>query len=80
MPSQASGTKLSFRGKLDPEPITTSGLDTAERILARLVALAYVADHLDLFPDKAISGPTCSGSAVIFVGTTALVAEAAQHE
>jgi len=34
---------------LAPEPIAASELDAADRILARLVALAYAGDHPDLF-------------------------------
>jgi hypothetical protein len=33
---------------LAPEPIAASEFDTAEHILARFVALAYVGDHPEL--------------------------------
>jgi hypothetical protein len=49
MQSQASKSKLVVRKIVAPEPITASELDTAQRILARFVALAYVGDHPDLF-------------------------------
>jgi len=35
--------------ELDPNPVPTADLEAAEDTLARLVALAYQADHPDLF-------------------------------
>jgi hypothetical protein len=49
MPSGTRKSKCTFRGIVAPEPISASELGTAERVLARFVALAYVSDHPDLF-------------------------------
>ena len=49
MPSRADKCKLEFQRMVAPEPIAASELDSAERILARFVALAYAGDHPDLF-------------------------------
>lgn len=49
MPSRASKSSLAFRKTVALDPIAVSELDTAERILARFVALAYAGDHPDLF-------------------------------
>ena len=45
----ARKSKFAFRRSIALEAIGTSELDTAERVLAHLVALAYVGDHPDLF-------------------------------
>jgi len=49
MPSGTRRSKCTFRGIVAPEPISASELGTAERVLARFVALAYASDHPDLF-------------------------------
>jgi hypothetical protein len=49
MPSGTRKAKCTFRRIVAPEPISVSELDTAERLLARFVALAYVSDHRGLF-------------------------------
>jgi hypothetical protein len=49
MPAGAGKSKFGFRRIVAPEPISTPALGVAERILARLVALAYAGDHPDLF-------------------------------
>jgi hypothetical protein len=59
MPRGTSQSKFTFRRSVAPEPVCPSELETAERLLARFVALAYAADHPDVFPpgtDKFISG------------------------
>ena len=61
MPSRASKSKLAFQRTVAPEPIAASELDSAERILARFVALAYAGDHPDLFtaePNRQSGLPT----------------------
>jgi hypothetical protein len=50
MPGQARRSNLTVRRMVAPEPIASSESETLERILARLVALAYAGDHPDLFP------------------------------
>lgn len=47
MATRACKSKLAFQRTVAPEPVTVSELDSAERILARFVALAYVGDHPD---------------------------------
>jgi hypothetical protein len=67
MPSEVKKSKCTFRRIVAPEPIPASELDTAERILARFVALAYAGDHPDLFTpgtDEPPDGPTLTCSAV----------------
>jgi hypothetical protein len=49
MPGRANKSKLAFQRMVAPEPIAASELDSGERILARLVALAYAGDHPDHF-------------------------------
>ena len=76
-------SKCTFRRISAPEPIAASELDTAERILARFVALAYAGDHPDLFPagtNEPPDGPTLASSAVTLVARTASAAEVAQYE
>jgi hypothetical protein len=82
MPSGTRKSKCTFRGIVAPKPISASELDTAERVLARFVALAYVGDHPDLFtvgtdepPDRPLSS-----SAVTLVARTVSVAEVTQYE
>jgi hypothetical protein len=61
MPGRASKSKLAFQRMVAPEPIAASELDSCERILARLVALAYAGDHPALFtaePDHQSGLPT----------------------
>jgi hypothetical protein len=49
MPGETRKAKYTFSRIVAPEPISASELDTAERLLARFVALAYVGDHPGLF-------------------------------
>jgi hypothetical protein len=83
MPSRAGKSKITFRRMVAPECLPASELATAERILARLVALAYAGDHQDLFSAEAKeqSGlPMPSSSAVPLVAQTISVREVAQYE
>ena len=83
MPSGARKSKYRFRGIVAAEPISASELDSAERILARFVALAFAADHPDLFTpgtDEPHDGPTPSSSEVLLVSRTVSVAEDTQYE
>lgn len=83
MPSGTRKSKCTFRRIVAPEPISASELDTAERLLARFVALAYAAEHPDLFAnrmDEPSNEPTFSSSAVRLVAGTVLSAEVAQYE
>ena len=83
MPNGTTKLQYRFRGIVAPEPISASQLDTAERILARLVALAYADDHPDLFTpgtDEPNDGPTLSSSAVLLVAPTVSVAEDTPYE
>ena len=52
MPTEARKPRISFRRMVLPEPIAELELVAAERILARLVALAFAADHPDLFTSE----------------------------
>ena len=82
MSSGTRKSKCTFRGIVAPEPISASELGTAERLLARFVALAYASDHPDLFTpgtDEPPDGPL-SSSAVTLVARTASLAEVAQYE
>jgi hypothetical protein len=45
MPSGNGKSKCTFRRIVAPESISAAELDTMERILARLVALAYTRHH-----------------------------------
>jgi hypothetical protein len=61
MPSGTRKSKCTFRRIVAPEPISAPDLDTAERLLARFVALAYASDRPDLFtaePDQQSGMPT----------------------
>ena len=49
MQGGARKSKCTFSRIVAPEPISASELDTAERLLARFVALAYAGEHPDLF-------------------------------
>jgi hypothetical protein len=49
MPTGATRSKCGFRKLVAPEPVSATELDSAERILVRLVAIAYAGDHPDLF-------------------------------
>ena len=49
MPGGTRKSKCTFSRIVAPEPISTSELETAERLLARFVALAYAGEHPDLF-------------------------------
>jgi len=83
MPSGTRKSKCTFRRIVAPEHISTSELDTAERLLARFVALAYVGEHPDLFTpttNEPPSPPTLSSSAVTLVAQTVSAAEVAQYE
>ena len=66
------------------EPVSAPELETAERLLARLVALAYAAEHPDAFAAGTIEppgGPTfSSSSAVPLVAQTVSSTEVAQYE
>jgi hypothetical protein len=67
MPRGTRKSKCTFRGIVAPDPISASQLETAERILARFVALAYAGDNSDLFSPKASNRelaelPGCSGN------------------
>ena len=63
MPSETRKLKCTFRSIVAPEPISASELDTAERLLARFVALAYAAEHPDLFTPEQSSRSSGSDSA-----------------
>jgi hypothetical protein len=59
--------KFTFQKLAAPEPIVAAELENAERILARLVAVAYAKDRPDLFSkeSKKQSGtPTPTSSAL----------------
>jgi hypothetical protein len=63
--------------------MSASELETAERLLAHFVALAYAAEHPDLFTAgtiEAFGGPTFSSSAVSLVAQAASSIEVAQDE
>jgi hypothetical protein len=47
---KGSKSKVEFRRVVAPEPISEPEQQTAEIILAHLIALAYAADHLEQFP------------------------------
>ena len=73
MPSQANRPKLIIRRMVASEPIAAAELGTAERILARLVALAYAGDHPDLFtagPQDPSGAPTSARVCGNIGGTT----------
>ena len=53
MPTRAGEKKCAFRRTVAAEPISAPELETAERLLARFVALAYAGDHPDLFSSAA---------------------------
>jgi hypothetical protein len=82
MPSGTRKSKCTFRGIVAPEPISASELGTAERVIARFVALAYASDHPDLFTVGTDAPPEepLSSSAVTLVARTALAAEVTQYE
>jgi hypothetical protein len=83
MPSGTRKSKCTFRRIVAPEPISAPELETAERLLARFVALAYASEHPDLFTpgtDEPPSRPTFSSSAVTLVARTVSAAEVAQYE
>ena len=82
----ASGTRKSkcrFRRSIALESISASELDTAERLLARFVALAYAAEHPDLFTAgtaEELSGPALSSSAVPLGPQTVSPTDVAPYE
>jgi hypothetical protein len=81
----ASGTRKSkcrFRNIVAPELPSASALETAERILARFVALAYARDHQDLFAvgTEETRAGHLSSSAVTLGARRASTAEVAQYE
>jgi hypothetical protein len=45
---RANKAKLAFKKTVANEPLDAAALRSAEQILARSVALAYIADHPDL--------------------------------
>jgi hypothetical protein len=53
MPSGTRKAKCTFRRIAASKPISASELETAERLLARFVALAYARDNPDLFSSEA---------------------------
>jgi len=63
-PKSKRSDKLSVRKMVAPQPIAASEFDLAERILARLVALAFVRDHPELFATGAKSSLGLSVEAV----------------
>ena len=83
MPSGTRKSKCTFRRIAVPQPVSASESETAERLLARFVALAYTAEHPDLFAagtTEPPDGPTFSSSAVPLVAQTVSSTEAAQYE
>jgi hypothetical protein len=65
MPAGASKSKCAFRRIVASDAISAPELAVAERILARLVALAYAGDNPDLFSseaDQAGTGGTSGSS------------------
>jgi hypothetical protein len=82
----ASGTRKSkcrFRRIVASEPVSAPELETAERLLARFVALAYAAEQPDLFAGGTAEPPggeTFSSSAVPLVAQTVSSTEVAQYE
>ena len=83
MPSVSRTSKCAFRRIVAPEPISPSELETAERLLARFVALAYAAENPDLFPGgiaEPPGGQTFPASAVPLLAPTVSSTEAAQNE
>jgi hypothetical protein len=83
MPSGSRKSKLTFRRIVAPEPISASTLDTAERILARFVALSYVGDHSGLFTpgaEEPPDAPTLPSSEVTSVARAVSAAEVTQYE
>jgi len=58
--------RFTFRATVAAEPMAAEDLQAAERILARLIARAYAADHPELFAtpqaqDDQIAGPDLHG-------------------
>jgi hypothetical protein len=95
MPAGAGKSKCTFRRIVAPAPVSASELEAAERILARFVALAYAAEHPDLFSSKSAKpetaesssdytsrndGPALACSGVPLVARTTVAVEIAQHE
>jgi hypothetical protein len=83
MPSGTRKSKCTFRSIVALEPISAAELDTAERLLARFVALTYAAEYPDLFTPGTVeppSGPAFSSSAVPLVAQTVSSTEVAQYE
>jgi hypothetical protein len=83
MPSGNRKSKCAFRSIVASEPISASELETAERLLARFVALAYAAEHPDLFAVgtvEPLGGPAFSSSAVPLGTQAASSIEVAQYE
>jgi hypothetical protein len=62
MPAGAGKSKCTFRRIVAPEPISASEVEAAERILARLVARAYAAEHPDLFASGTAKVETAESS------------------
>jgi hypothetical protein len=74
MPRGTRKAKFTFRRMVASEPVSASELETAERLLARSVALAFVADHPDLIrpgPFESLSEPALSSAVVTSVAQTA---------
>jgi hypothetical protein len=54
MPAGAGKSECTFRRIVASGAISSSDLETAERLLARFVALAYAGDHPDQFPSAVV--------------------------
>ena len=76
-------SKITITYKIASEPMSSQEVQTAERILAKMIARAYAADHPELFApqrtqraDSTISGSAATGA----TGAGALPANAADPE
>jgi len=83
MPSGTRKSKCTFRRIAAPQPVSAPEFETAERLLARFVALEYAAEHPDLFAGGTTEPPggqTFSSSAVPLIAQTLSSTEVAQYE
>jgi len=59
--------RFTYRASIAPGPMPTADFEASERVLARLIARAYAADHPELFGARertTASGPPAAAAAV----------------
>ena len=68
MPTHVTKPKVQVNKTIAPEPISAVEMETAERALAHLIALSYIADHPEFFRHTTPTDGTCASRIVVTSG------------